>query len=81
LLVRAIAGPLFASCVVADDAVERIFYNARIFTAEPEHRYAEAVATRGDKIVAIGSRVDVEKMVGKRTPNVSTFTAIGFFPD
>jgi predicted amidohydrolase YtcJ len=70
LLAFTIAGPLFATSVVADDAVERLFYNARIFTAEPEHPYAEAVAIRGDKIVAVGSRVDVEKMVGKQAERV-----------
>lgn len=45
---------------------ERVFYNAKIFTAEPEHPYAEAVALRGDKIVAVGSRVEVAKTVGKK---------------
>src|SRR6266852_160493 len=34
---------------------ERIFYNGKIFTAEPEHPYAEAVAIRGDKIVGVGN--------------------------
>ncbi len=51
---------------VADDAPERVFYNARIFTGEPDRPYAEAVAIRNDKIVAVGSRVDVEKAVGKQ---------------
>jgi predicted amidohydrolase YtcJ len=44
--------------------VERIFYNAKIFTAEQEHPYAEAVAIRGDKIVAVGSRREVASTVG-----------------
>ena len=70
LLVLAVAGALFATSVVSDDGAERIFYNARIFTAEPEHPYAEAVAIRGDKIVAVGSRVDVERMVGKHAERV-----------
>jgi predicted amidohydrolase YtcJ len=51
---------------VADDAPERVFYNARIFTGEPDHPYAEAVAIRNDKIVAVGSRVNVEKAVRKQ---------------
>src|SRR6266566_2974905 len=51
---------------VADDAPERVFVNARIFTAEPDHPYAEAVAIRNDRIVAVGSWVDVEKAVGKQ---------------
>ena len=70
LLVLVVAGALFATNVVSDDGVERIFYNARIFTAEPEHPYAEAVAIRGDKIVAVGSRVDVERMVRKQAERV-----------
>ena len=36
-----------------DRAVERIFYNGKIFTGDPEHPYAEAVMIRGDKIVAV----------------------------
>ena len=54
----------------ADDPRERVFYNARVFTAEPEHPYAEAVAIRGDKIVAVGSRGDVEAKVGKQAERV-----------
>ena len=42
----------------------RIFYNGKVFTGEPEHPYAEAVAIRGDKIVAVGAQVDVMKAAG-----------------
>jgi predicted amidohydrolase YtcJ len=42
----------------------RVFYNGKIFTGEPEHPYAEAVAIRGDKIIAVGDRSDVSKAVG-----------------
>jgi predicted amidohydrolase YtcJ len=44
-------------------AQERVFYNAKIFTAEPEHPYAEAVAIRGDKIFAVGNLNEVSKLV------------------
>src|SRR6266705_1412887 len=57
---------VFSAAAQGADATERVFYNARIFTAEPDHPYAEAVAIRGDKIVAVGSWVDVEKAVGKQ---------------
>src|SRR5256884_7732227 len=50
---------------VADDAVERVFCNAKIFTAEPDHPYAEAVAIRNGKIVAVGSCAEVKKAAGK----------------
>ena len=54
----------------ADDAAESVFYNARIFTAETEHPYAEAVAIRGNEIVAVGSRAEVEKRVGKQAERI-----------
>src|SRR5215831_11486661 len=43
----------------------RVFYNGKIFTAEPEHPYAEAVALRGDKIIAVGTRAEATKAAGK----------------
>ena len=49
---------------------ERIFYNGKIFTAEPEHPYAEAVAIRDNKIVAVGSRVEVWTAVGKDAEHI-----------
>ena len=44
---------------------ERVLYNGKIFTGEPEHPYAEAVAIRGDKIVAVGNRGEVSKGLAK----------------
>lgn len=44
---------------------ERVFYNAKIFTGEPGRPYAGAVAVRGDKIVAVGTREEVIEAVGK----------------
>ncbi|MCU1316987.1 MAG: Amidohydrolase 3 [Candidatus Acidoferrum typicum] len=45
----------------ADKTVERIFYNGKIFTGDPEHPYAEAVVIRGDKIVAVGNSTDIAR--------------------
>jgi hypothetical protein len=44
-------------------ASEHILYHAKIFTADPQNPYAEAVAIRGDKIVAVGNLSEVEKAV------------------
>jgi predicted amidohydrolase YtcJ len=44
----------------ADDVV---LFHAKVFTGEPDHPYAEAVAIHGDKIVAVGNRGDVAKAV------------------
>jgi len=50
---------LFSASVVA--AQDQIFYHAQIFTADPRNPYAEAVAVRGDKILAVGNLSEVEK--------------------
>ena len=42
-------------------AQDQIFFNAKVFTADPEHPYAEAVAIRGDKILAVGNLPEVSK--------------------
>ena len=53
------------SIAFAGGVDERVLYNGKIFTGEPEHPYAEAVATRGDKIVAVGNRGEVSKAVAR----------------
>jgi predicted amidohydrolase YtcJ len=44
-----------------DSSGERIFFNAKVFTGDPQNPYAEAVAIRGDKIVAVGNLPEVVK--------------------
>ena len=40
---------------------DKIFFHAKVFTADPQNPYAEAVAIRGDKILAVGNLQEVEK--------------------
>ncbi len=42
---------------------ERVLYHAQIFTADPQNPYAEAVAIRAGKIVAVGNLPEVLKSV------------------
>ena len=42
---------------------ERIFFYAKVFTGDPQNPYAEAVAIRGDKILAVGNLPEVVKSV------------------
>lgn len=42
---------------------ERIFFHAKIFTADPQNPYAEAVSIRDGKIVAVGTLPEVAKSV------------------
>src|ERR1700752_3730986 len=51
-------------------AEERILFHAQIFTADPQNPYAEAVAIRGDKILAVGNVADVEKAVSTGAEHV-----------
>jgi len=51
-------------------ANERILFHAKVFTAEPDDAYAEAVAIRGDKIVAVGNLSEVESAVSKDAERV-----------
>lgn len=53
-----------ASQALAADATV-LFYNARVFTAEPDAPYADAVAIRGDRIIAVGALDLVEKAGGQ----------------
>jgi len=48
----------------AGGADERVLYNGKVFTGDPEHPYAEAVAVRGGKIVAVGNRAEASEAVG-----------------
>jgi len=42
---------------------ERVFYHAQVFTADPQNPYADAVAIRAGKIVAVGNLPEVLKSI------------------
>jgi predicted amidohydrolase YtcJ len=44
-----------------------IVINARIYTVNPQQKWAEAIAVRGDKIVAVGERKQIEALRGPST--------------
>ncbi|HTV95234.1 MAG TPA: amidohydrolase [Steroidobacteraceae bacterium] len=48
----------------AAGAATTVLYHAQVFTGEYDHPYAEAVAIRGDRILAVGELADVEKAAG-----------------
>ena len=59
-----ISNELFAQSATAEDAVIKVLYNVVIFTAEPTQPYAEAIAIKGDKILAVGSKQEVLAAAG-----------------
>jgi predicted amidohydrolase YtcJ len=52
------------SAAAADDTATTLFYDAHVFTADSDRPYAEAVAIRGDRIVAVGALGPVERIAG-----------------
>jgi predicted amidohydrolase YtcJ len=48
----------------------RVFYNAKVFTGEPNRPYADSVAIRGEKILAVGSHPEVTSQVGESVESV-----------
>ncbi len=49
---------------------ERIFFHAKVFTGDPQNPYAEAVAIRGDKIIAVGSLPEVVKSTSSKAERI-----------
>src|ERR1700681_1538605 len=59
---------------VASDAppqpADVIVTNARIYTVNPQQQWAEAIAVRGDKIIALGDRKQIEALRGPATKEI-----------
>lgn len=49
---------------------ERIFFHAKVFTGDAQNPYAEAVAIRGDKIIAVGNFPEVVKSVSENAERI-----------
>jgi predicted amidohydrolase YtcJ len=61
----------FSISLAAADAppspADAIVTNARIYTMNPQHKWAEAIAIRGEQIVAVGDRKTVDAFRGPST--------------
>ncbi len=55
--------PFFFLSTARAQSPDKVFFHAKVFTADPQNPYAEAVAIRGDKILAVGNFQEVEKSV------------------
>ena len=53
-----------------ESAGERIFFHAKVFTGDTQNPYAEAVAIRGDKIIAVGNFPEVAKSVSENAERI-----------
>jgi predicted amidohydrolase YtcJ len=60
----------FPVLVCADNAPDLIIHHAKVFTADPAHRSAEALAIRGNRIVAVGTNAEVLALAGDGTKRI-----------
>ncbi len=49
---------------------DRIFFNAKVFTGDPQNPYASAVAIRGSEIIAVGNLPEVEKAASANSERI-----------
>ncbi|MGI9308346.1 MAG: amidohydrolase [Gammaproteobacteria bacterium] len=61
---------LFTHAALADDAPDQIWLNARVITLDVNSTQAEALALRGDRIVAVGENVTISKLADASTRRV-----------
>jgi predicted amidohydrolase YtcJ len=54
----------------------QVYHNARIFTSDVSHPYADAIAINGKKIIAVGREADVKQIAG---PNANIVDCGGRF--
>jgi predicted amidohydrolase YtcJ len=63
-----VGSPILLAAADAPPApADVIITNARIYTMNPQHKWAEAVAIRGEKILAVGEKAKIESYRGKAT--------------
>ena len=65
LFVLALAGPAPLRAQAA--APDLVLSNGRVFTADSARPWAQAVAVRGDRVVAVGGSDEIEALAGPRT--------------
>ena len=57
----------FILTLLAADPADLIVHHAKVVTVDPQFRIVEAIAVRGERIVAVGGDEDVLKLAGPKT--------------
>ncbi len=58
---------LAASATFAADPADIVLHHGRIVTVDVQFKVVEAIAVKGDRVVAVGSNDDVRKLAGEKT--------------
>src|SRR3954471_13582260 len=70
LLLAALVATFPFVATAQSDAPDLIIHHGKVFTSDPSHRWAEAVAIRGNRIVAVGTNAAILAMAGDATRRV-----------
>jgi len=76
-----LATVVLSSCRGGVPMADKILINGKIWTVNPGQPWAEAVAVRGNKIVAVGTTPEIQKMAGRETKTIdlkNAFVLPGF---
>src|ERR1700730_5832659 len=72
MVVAAIAcGVLLWKVLAPQSAPDWVLFNGEIFTSNSKQLHAEALAIRGDRIVAVGSSQEIRALAGKDTKKIN----------
>lgn len=52
------------------ERVEKVYFNARVWTGDPSQAFAEAIAVSGDRVVAVGSSGSILASAGEATQRI-----------
>jgi predicted amidohydrolase YtcJ len=61
---------LFPVALFAQGAPDLIIHHAKVFTGDAAHRFAEAVAIRDNKIVAVGTNAEIAAIADDKTKRI-----------
>jgi predicted amidohydrolase YtcJ len=73
LIVACLAAPIaafLAPLAAQQPAPDTILFNGKIFTSDTAHPYVQALAIRGERIVATGDSGKIQALVGPRTRRI-----------
>lgn len=67
LLSGCVTSPAAPFTQAASDSATLVILHARVWTGNPKQPWAEAVAVRGDRLVAVGSSSELARLAGTGT--------------
>ena len=62
-----LANLVFATVALANEVADSVYHHGRIYTVDAEQRWAEAVAIKGGRFIAVGSDADIAAFIGAAT--------------